>query len=538
MKTTKTAITTFILIACSTFLVSCGGKRKESTSTLVLKSLALAAGEGGGGAVVYARHENGQTLVIPFEKGADAEGVELDLNNGRWNFSAAVWKGGGGSNDRPLEGDLTCASASADLQGLGDVEVDLTLDEANCVTGQIQTQLRLAVCRLNGIAPNNLYDNDNLNTSCLNTEAIVGSYRVTVETNSIHGKNLSSCIDHTDSNSVIHDSNVELPVNLAWSDKIKIEAFEESGCNESEPKISYYLNSGEGLYGGDFVSRGDNLNAVILLVCPAGYLYVAGDSALGTKPFCVMQHEARDDGDPVASDSSRGDSPWEPNDFEEAFEGCANLPPPLNPDLWGGDFSLITNAQWVAITDNIASVGENFDDNSTPNDDTDDFLYPGHSDNNPSSVLNITNPNDNEDGTAGNNTSGQKRTFKLATGGVLWDFAGNLAEWVAWNKETGPFPEPNDDNTIPDSSSWGLLNDVSFFGASVLAPASYSSTAGWGKWYQESGGLYAVRGGDFDDTNDESNTDEHGLGQLILTNEDASSINTNVGFRCVYNLPF
>ncbi len=534
MKAWQPLISLLVLLASTWTLTSCGGKREQSTSTLVLKSLAIEAGKGGGGAVVHARHmQSGQTRIIPFDEAYKAEGVELDLANGRWTFSAAVWNG-----TQPMQGELECAGATVDLQGLGDVEVDLTLKAEDCLAGQVQnTQLQLAVCRPN---KENLSNTPTLAADCLAT-SFVGSYRVVVETNSIHGMNLNSgCIAHTDANSIIQNSNIHLPANPSWERNIKVETFGTSDCdasNSNAQKVIYTLGASGTLYGGKLTEVSGNLSAVMVSPCPPGYLYVSGDSVLGTQPFCVMQYEAREDSgdsDPIAHNDVHTNTPWD-SDFDDAFENCANLNdnPPMNPSLWGGSYSLISNAQWVAIMENVASVNANLNSGN---------LYPGHSDNNPSNELGINDLGNFADGTAGDNNSPERRVFELATGGILWDFAGNLAEWVAGPESDGSFPLFFEGSNVPNTcDSWRWLDqDEDEFGETIMIPVSYSRSPGWGKWCREgSDANYAMRGGDYETPEpaaDSSNANAHGLGQLIMNNGSADLNGT--GFRCVFNLPY
>ena len=527
MKTTKI----FVLLISSIFLISCGDKR-EGGNTLLLNSLAYLSG-GEGGAVVYAhRRGSSETLIIPFKKISDAQGVELDLKNGHWDFSAAVWDGGN-NNNRPLEGNLTCDSIDAELTG-GSVNLDLTLE--NCQV----PKLRLAVCRNGASTLTNLHDSGLDPANCEDTG--FDSYIVIIKDKGGHGKDLvSSCIN-TNGRSVI-DSDVSLPADLRKIG-IEVKAFESADCNGNDDGVTgvtYSLspeNSGDKLYEGKLILKNNSLDAVMLSPCPKDYLYIASNN-ISINPFCVMQYEARKDsgGDfqtyykDVFTDDLFELWTGDNVDFNEAFDECDDLNP-ASPNMGEGNFSLITNTQWVAIMDNVASVRENFN-NSDP---LTGSLFQGYA---LSAYTDAT--SDVKKNPVPNST--QERIFKLTSGGILWDFAGNLAEWVVGSEDNGSFSPPVGSN-IPNGDSsnppWGLLDDVSFFGVNVLAPASYRNSAGWGKWHQKnSGDLYALRGGDFNNENavdENGDSNAHGLGQLILTNPDQSPAN-NVGFRCVYNLP-
>jgi hypothetical protein len=61
------------------------------------------------------------------------------------------------------------------------------------------------------------------------------------------------------------------------------------------------------------------------------------------------------------------------------------------------------------------------------------FLNRGHSDRSPQASLAITDATNAWSQTNNDDSDwGQKRTHTFSTGGVIWDLAGNLYEWVDW----------------------------------------------------------------------------------------------------------
>src|SRR5690606_18601720 len=88
---------------------------------------------------------------------------------------------------------------------------------------------------------------------------------------------------------------------------------------------------------------------------------------------------------------------------------------------------LISEAQWLTVAHNLAGVAGNWSGGSVGS----GYLFRGHTDNSPSAVLAAgTDDTDGYFGT-GNTTGEQRRTLRLNSGGVIWDFAGNISEWTS-----------------------------------------------------------------------------------------------------------
>lgn len=155
--------------------------------------------------------------------------------------------------------------------------------------------------------------------------------------------------------------------------------------------------------------------------CPDGYVFVYGNSALGTSDFCVMKYEAKNVGG-VAVSQAAG-APWvnitqtaAVTAAQAACSGCR----------------LITDAEWMTIAADVLSVKYNWSGGAVGS----GIIYQGHVNNNPASALAAsTDDTDNLNGmtggigtTAGNNSS---RVLYLSSGDVIWDFPGNVYEWTA-----------------------------------------------------------------------------------------------------------
>lgn len=190
------------------------------------------------------------------------------------------------------------------------------------------------------------------------------------------------------------------------------------------------------------------------LVCPAGYVQVPGSLAAGSWPcsFCVAKYEMKAqrvvdeavvDGLNLSGSavhlaiSATVERPWTGLTLAEAREQC-----------WaqGTGHHLLTNAEWMTVARDIAATAANWSNQQVGG----AAVNSGHSD---CSVL----PGDmyqarvdvetdflaasvDDDpcfGTGnascavhGNPDFSQKRTHRLSNGELIWDFVGNVNEWV------------------------------------------------------------------------------------------------------------
>ena len=156
--------------------------------------------------------------------------------------------------------------------------------------------------------------------------------------------------------------------------------------------------------------------------CPEGYVVVDGDVDLAVDSFCVMPMEARQ-GDGNLPVVSAADLPWSDIYSTTAKTNCQLL---STEDI---ACDLISNPQWMAIARSIETTAANWSGGEVGQ----GVLNRGHSDNDPATHLAITDPSDPWSDTNNDESDWtQKRTHTLNNGGVLWDLAGNLYEWVDW----------------------------------------------------------------------------------------------------------
>ena len=160
-------------------------------------------------------------------------------------------------------------------------------------------------------------------------------------------------------------------------------------------------------------------------ICPANFVGVPSLTDYTTNSFCVMKYEAKNDGSGNAI-SQAGSTPWRSITRNGSITECTDL---------GAKYDLITNDEWQSIARNIERVKSNWK-NGTVGDSG--GLSTGHSDSSPAVYL----PADSDDNNACHQTGqtcnssdwdSQRRTHTLSNGEVVWDLAGNVAEWVKDN---------------------------------------------------------------------------------------------------------
>lgn len=107
----------------------------------------------------------------------------------------------------------------------------------------------------------------------------------------------------------------------------------------------------------------------------------------------------------------------------------------------GAGAHLLTNAEWMTIAKNVAEIPANWCDRNgtncgSPPGTAGKILANGHNDRTPNRALTAGPDNEPCLGTTTDGASGcggatsQKRTLTLGNGGVIWDFAGNVWQWV------------------------------------------------------------------------------------------------------------
>lgn len=262
---------------------------------------------------------------------------------------------------------------------------------------------------------------------------------------------------------------------------------------------------------------------VTLPTCPTGYVEVKGNGLFGTSDFCVMKYEAKNvSGEPI---SQMNGSPWGNILPADAQSGCESL----SVDGYDGNFSLISNAEWMTIARDAETNVANWSGGSIGS----GHIPRGHTDNSPAMYLPVSDASDHYDGT-GNSSSDtpgsgweQKRVHILSNGSEVWDMAGNIYEWVDWDESTSGF-------NLGPTGEGGTWKEFSVGPTATLTLNEYkpnddsltSTSNSIGQWYGGSGGA-ALRGGVRD------KGDEGGIYTLLLV-VGPSVKAAAFGFRCVY----
>jgi hypothetical protein len=276
-----------------------------------------------------------------------------------------------------------------------------------------------------------------------------------------------------------------------------------------------------------------SLAAVGSSATPAGWVVVPGNSTFGTSDFLAMKYEAkcvgtstpgvgltapadttykvyRDDGAATAANnctsangravtSLAGGYPITYLYLPEANTRCGSIAMGV-----GSSAHLISNNEWMTVARDAEAQNSNWSLGVGGS----GYLYAGHNDNQPAIALQAstndayraaftdiggtteaqttaTNNNPSQSGTTGN----QVRTFNLSNGSVIWDIAGNVAEWTN-NLQT---------TAVDTTAGWVDWNHANIaVGARALygpSSASYLSAQGMGQVYGGVIGNGFFRGG-------------------------------------------
>ena len=145
------------------------------------------------------------------------------------------------------------------------------------------------------------------------------------------------------------------------------------------------------------------------------WLLVPGNSALGTRDFYVQKYEAKN----VTSvpTSNAADFPWVSISQTDAKRYCTAL---------GAGYHLLTMEEAQTISRNIENVGGNWVNGTVGS----GGLWRGHTDNAPANSLAADVDSSSYTGTGNTYPSIEKRTHQLSSGETIWDWSGNVWEWV------------------------------------------------------------------------------------------------------------
>ena len=183
----------------------------------------------------------------------------------------------------------------------------------------------------------------------------------------------------------------------------------------------------------------------VVVSCPEGYSMVPGNAAYHTSDFCVMKYDASCTNPDPKCVTYEGV-------YDNALPGCAfrdqfhvvsapNVPPLtfIPEDGTASDSAkrycknlgghLLNNDEWMTVARSVEAVPANWCNPDgtgcgNPPGTMGKILVNGHNDSKPNKALPAG--RDMEP----NYLSDQKRTLELSNGQVMWDFAGNVWQWV------------------------------------------------------------------------------------------------------------
>jgi hypothetical protein len=170
----------------------------------------------------------------------------------------------------------------------------------------------------------------------------------------------------------------------------------------------------------------------IALNCPANFIPVPARAGYTSLGFCVAKYEMKilgeadgkkDYDSSFIAESRATGTPWVRIKRDQAITECQDL---------GLGFDLINNDQWQAIAQNLELQNGNWTGLGGVGDG---MMYRGHSDDSPDRPLSVIgiDPYDQTGNTAAQAAGSgkeQRRTHTLSNGETIWDFAGNVTEWL------------------------------------------------------------------------------------------------------------
>jgi len=260
--------------------------------------------------------------------------------------------------------------------------------------------------------------------------------------------------------------------------------------------------------------------------CPTGFIPVPGDAKLGTFDFCVAKYEMKGSSGNISSTAS--DSPYASISATSAFSECSGM---SESGFEAGTFALISNPQWMTIARNVEQVYSNWSSGNVGS----GTLARGWSANASSgdswtntAVASSTGSsclyNTGADTCASSGSHVFRRTLTLSNSEEIWDFSGNLWEWVDLNGSDTSYtsgPTSCESNWHEFSTSCTALNVDDY-----KPTSGFESTQGVGMWWGGTGGAM-LRGGSW------GNSSGSGAYAVDLPFA-ASHQGTYTGFRCVY----
>lgn len=214
------------------------------------------------------------------------------------------------------------------------------------------------------------------------------------------------------------------------------------------------------------------------------WLLVPGDSTLGTREFWVQKYEARSISNVPTSEPAG--LPWTLITQTEAKLRCEAL---------GPGYHLLTMPEALTVSRNIESNSWNWTGGAVGS----GGLWRGHTDGSPNEPIESDRIGDPDDdpyvGTGNTSPSIEKRIFQLSTGQYIWDWSGNVYEWLDMTVTPGAGA-----GYWYDSGAawieWADANLADYEKVRAGPAGAYTSAQNAGKYYgSASTGNVVIRGG-------------------------------------------
>jgi hypothetical protein len=315
--------------------------------------------------------------------------------------------------------------------------------------------------------------------------------------------------------------------------------------NELTPDLTYSFYSRR-INENDLISACSSSSASYTLdTCPDGYIEVPANDDLSIQSFCVMKHEARPwvdlDSDDIIDSveihsigcnevecttknwgtttyspgSTSSGPPWRMIDSSTAKLECQSL---------GENYDLISNIEWMTIAENVEAQDGNWSGGTVAT----GCLFRGNT--GVSDACGYSNSGIDY----GAIRSG-KSILELSNTDEIYDFSGNVAEWVDWEQENifsrAPVYCTDSWGEITDEFCDGSFKDTDFrpFNPKAIPESTYLNSYGLGLIEGGSGGNI-VRGGGY------LYGSKAGVYSASLAQSDTTALE-QIGFRCVYRIP-
>lgn len=226
-----------------------------------------------------------------------------------------------------------------------------------------------------------------------------------------------------------------------------------------------------------------------------------------------MQYEAKDiAGNP---ESQENGTPWRNISPANSFAECANHP--IQLDYPDGKFALISNDEWMTISRDVEVQADNWGGGAVGS----GCFKTGNT-----AGAESTCSYDGADPEGGSSRNSLAK-LKLSNGFEIWDFAGNLWEWVDWDTSdmvVTPTGGSCDGTWINFTNPYDCLG---YFNRTVdILPGFFNQLGFWAPPVSPANS-YIKRGGHHD-------VGDSGTPFSMIISAGINSTGSTNGFRCVY----